>query len=342
MRGKNRRKHTFLSVIFLFFFVVSTTVTGCGEEEPTEESATPHAGQQAAAEHERALKVEDGAMTAESTVIAVGQTPVTYSEYRTYYYFMNRQYTSLLGDEVWKQRVDSDKTIGQEAIEDVLRMIIQVKVIAKEAERQGVTLEADEKEDADYSAQQFFDGLDEEITRENMMTGQEMMKIFEENRLAKKMYHVVTGQADAGASQSGQNAYRVQLLYKKAGEDRESVRSEMDNLRKKIINSDKSFYVYAKEETELPEVEEVIGSADERQTLYTVITTLQNGSISDIIEESDGFYIAVVLEKPNDTLDTEYQNEIVTRRQIEAFQKTYETWSKSYDVDVSDSLLSEK
>ena len=88
-------------------------------------------------------------------------------------------------------------------------------------------------------------------------------------------------------------------------------------------------------------METIIGASDERQTLFSTITTLQNNVVSSVIEETDGFYIAVVLEKPNDTLNTDFQNELVSQKQIEAFQKTYETWSKNYDVDVSDSLLSD-
>ena len=243
MKNTIRKKRTFLSLLLLLVFVFSVGLTGCGEDN-ADETATP-AVKEDKAEHEKALKVENGTMTADATVIAVGQTPVTYSEYRTYYYFLNQQYDSLLGEQVWKQKVDSDKTIGQEAIEDVLRMIIQVKVIAKEAARQGVVLEADEKEDADYSAQQFFESLDEETTSGMMITAQQLMKIFEENRLAKKMYHVITGQADTGAAQGDTRAYRVQLLYKSAGDNRDQTREKMEKLQKKIATASRNFYGFA-------------------------------------------------------------------------------------------------
>ena len=280
-------------------------------------------------------------MKEDSVVIAVGQTPVTYGEYMTYYYFMENQYDSLLGEEVWKQRGEADKSIGQEAIEDVLRMIIQVKVIVKRSESLGVTLEADEKEDADYNAQKFYDTLAPEIREKYMITPTMLMKIFEENRLSKKVYNVIVGQVQSGLSPSEAQAYRVQLLFKAAGNDKEKQRSEMEALQSEIASSDKSFYYYAKQESEADEIETVIGALDERKNLWNTIIVLKPGTVSNVVEENDGFYIVNVLARPDDTLNTEYTNAVVTERQITEFQEQYAGWSRCYDVDVSDSLLSD-
>ncbi|MEE3468021.1 MAG: peptidylprolyl isomerase [Eubacterium sp.] len=327
-------------MVIVCFLAASTCLTACGSE--SEETTETTQANEEPKDHEKTVPVENSSMKEDSTVIAVGQTAVSYAEYKSYYYFMESQYNALLGDQVWKQSAGGNKTIGQEAIEDVLRMIIQVKVIVKEAAKQGITLEPDEKEDADYNAQKLYDSLGEDVTKEAMMSVPLLMEIFEENKLAEKTYRVVTGQAETGVSGTGLSAYRVQLLFKKAkDDDREQVRSEVENLQKKIAGSDKNFYTYAKKESDLPEVEYVIGSLDERKNLWMSVTSLRNNVISPVIEESDGFYIAMVLEKPNDEMNTEYQNQVVSEKQIEAFQKSYEEWSKNYDVEVSDALLSD-
>ncbi len=337
------RKKIVLSAMLACVLALSAGLTGCGSdsEQSTETTEEAESKNEEPKDHEKTVPVENSSLKTESTVIAVGQTPVLYSEYKSYYYFMESQYSSLLGDQVWKQSAGGNKTIGQEAIEDVLRMIIQVKVIIKEAAKQGVVLEADEKEDADYSAQKLFDSLGEDVTKDAMMTAPLLMQIFEENKLAEKMYRVITGQAETGVATSGLSAYRVQLLFKAAGDNREKVKADIEKLQKKIAGSEKSFYIYAKKETELPEVEYVIGSLDERKNLWSTVTSLRNQTISPVIEEADGFYIAMVLKKPNDELNTEYRNQVVTDKQTEAFQKSYEEWSKNYDVEVSDALLSD-
>ncbi len=336
-----RKIRTLISVLMLLFMV--TNIVGCGADEQEKCDQTTkeeQAEKDAAQEHEKAVKVEDGTMSENSTVIAVGQTPVTYGEYKMYYYFMKNQYDELLGDQVWKQSSTSDKTIGQEAIEDVLRMIIQVKVICKEAEVLGITLEADEKEDADYNAQKLCDSLDEKIKQDAMITTQQMITIFEENRLAEKVYNVTTGASDVIGEVGESTAYRVLLLYKKAGDDREKTRQSVEKLQKKIASSNKSFYAYARQESDLDEVETIIGSLDSRKNLWMQVTALKNFVVSPVVEEEDGFYIAMVVEKPNEEINTEYRNSVVTQKQTEAFQKSYEEWAKRYDVDVSESLLS--
>lgn len=324
-----------ISVMLLAALTIG--VTGCGGEKAPEE---PQATEEPDAVHEDAVKVENGTISADSVVIAIGQTAVPYSEYKSYYYFMESQYDSLLTEQVWKQSSGGDKTIGQEAIEDVLRMIIQVKVTIKEAARQGVALEPAEKEDADYNAQKFYESLDDATIRDNMITSAQLTQIFEENALAEKMYRVVTGQAGVGES-TDYKAYRVQLLYKKSGEDKAATKAKMDELQSTIASSNKNFYYYAKKESELSEIESIVGSLDTRKNLWQILTTLKVGVVSPVIEESDGFYIAIVLEKPNDELNTEYRNQVVSDSQIEFFQKSYEQWSDSYEVVVSESLLSD-
>lgn len=338
------RMRTFLSVLILLFMAVN--ITACGDDTPTSEQAAESESEQTEEkeeiEHEKVIKVEDGTMSENSTVIAVGQTPVTYAEYKTYYYFMQNQYDELLGDKVWKQSSTSDKTIGQEAIEDVLRMIIQVKVICKVAVAEGITLEADEKEDADYNAQKLCESLDEKTKTDAMITPQLMMTVFEENRLAEKVYNIKTGTQDVVGSVSDATAYRVLLLYKEAGDNRDQTKQEIEKLQQKISTSKKSFYYFARKESDLDEVETVIGSLDERNNLWMQVMSMKNNVVSPVVEEKDGFYIVEVVEKPNDEINTEYRNKVVTEKQTAAFQKLYEEWSRRFDVDVSESLLADR
>ncbi|MBO6109133.1 MAG: hypothetical protein J6P16_07005 [Eubacterium sp.] len=327
-----------LGILLSFVMVISGA---CGSSEQTAEQAETESTEEPEVSFEEAIRVDNGAMNQDSIVISVGQTTVPYSEYKSYYYFMEKQYDELLDDQVWKQNGGNGKTIGQEAIEDVLRMIIQVKVITKEAARRGIVLEADEKEDADYNAGKLVESLDEKTKTEAMITPAQMMKIYEENRLAEKVYNVITGEVSSQLGDTEKDAYRVLMIYRKKGSDPVSMKSEMDELQKEIAASNKSFYYHAKEESEAPEIETVIGALDERRNLYSTITSLTPGVVSPVIEEEDGFYLVEVLKKPDEELNTEYQNKVIEERQTRAFQDAYIEWSKNYEVDVSESLLSE-
>ena len=321
-----------MALCFLFVF----TGTGCdlnfsGSEDSveTEEEVV----------HEKAAIIESDTVTGKSPVIAVGETTITYDEYKAYYYFMSSQYETLLTDDVWRYKTENDKTIGQEAIEETLRLIIQVKVICKEAKRAGVELEADEKEDADYAATQYLKDVSSSDKKNNGLSEDIITGIFEENKLAQKMYNVVAGEVET-SDVSGAIAYKTQLIFKKKGDDAEKVRQKMEELKKEIASSEKSFYTYAISESEADDIETIVGSLDERKNLYNTVTVTKNNVVSQVVEEDDGYYLALILEKPNDELNTEYINDVISTRQTKAFQTSYDGWSENYDVEVSDLLLS--
>ena len=76
---------------------------------------------------ERSTSISNSNLKEDSSVIAVGKTTVSYKEYKTYYYFMKNQYESILGTDIWKyKKAVIHKSVGQEAIESVLRQIIQL------------------------------------------------------------------------------------------------------------------------------------------------------------------------------------------------------------------------
>ena len=343
MRRTGKKKRRLMKSMIVLFLSSAIVFSGCGAEEPETETTENEKTEESTDDyHENAVQVENGTMNPDSPVISVGKTTVPYSEYRIYYYFMDHQYNELLGEEVWKQSAGGDKTIGQIAIEDVLRMIIQVKVIVKEAERQGVVLEADEKEDADYSANKLCESLDEATRQEAMISSQEMMKVFEENRLAEKMYHVITGQAGSDPAASTATAIEILQVFKKAdASNTEQVKKDMESLQKKIAASDKSFYYLAKNVSELPDVQTIIGSMDERKNLWNTAQSMELGVVSPVIQEEDGYYLIFVLKKDDEEMNTQYRNQVINDTQTKAFQDAYTEWSEHYAVEVSDALLSE-
>lgn len=308
-------------------------MSGCGSEKAEDTSSS-----------ERAASVSNGSLKADSSVVAVGKTTVTYSEYRTYYYFMKNQYEGILGSEIWQysKAIDGKKTIGQEAIESVLRLIIQVKVICKEAAIEKVKLETDEKEEADFKAKTAYESLSEKDRTGNGIDLATLTKIFEENKLVQKMYNVEIGKVKLDLTADQIRAAKVQLIYRAAdSKNKASVKTEMEQLRQSLDTSQSSFYATAKENTQADEVECIVGNSDSRTSLAKTVLALKQGQISNVIEEKDGFYIACCVEPDSAELQQQYRNQVVQEKQTEAFRKAYKTWSDKFQVKVSKALLSD-
>lgn len=312
---------------------ICLSMCGCGNNESAEEETTITS--------ERAAVVNNGTLAEDSTAIAVGKTAVTYAEYKIYDYFMRNPYESVLGADVWNYKTGSGKSIGQEAVEDVLRLIIQVKVINKAAEQQKIVLAADEKEEADNAAVKFCETMDEKTKAEHSISTSLVSRIFEENKLAEKMYNIVTGKVGVVFSDEQCEAARVHLIYLKADDsNRDNVRSEAVKLQNQAKNAN-HFFALAKEVTQADQVEYLIGRQDSRAKLAKAVLEMEQGTVSGVIEETDGFYIAYCVEGDSKSVRSEYRNQVVQEKQNEAFAAEYKNWADSYEVKVSRSLLVE-
>ena len=221
-------------------------VVGCGSEAVEETSSS-----------ERAASVSNSNLKEDSSVIAVGKTTVSYKEYKTYYYFMKNQYESILGTDIWKyNKAVKDKSVGQEAIESVLRQIIQVKVIGKEAAIEKVQLATDEKEEADYRAKTVFDSISAKDKQTQGIELKVLSKIFEENKLAQKMYNVQMGKLKIDYAANTLSAAKVELIYQAANaKNKETVKNTMSRILSEVTSSQNSFYTVAKNKTQADAIE---------------------------------------------------------------------------------------
>ena len=102
----------------------------------------------------KSAKLEKGDITDSSIVITVGDQGIKYSEVKNYCYFLKNQYEGSFGEKIWSYSVGKDTTIGDEAKEEVINMVTQLKVIKAAAEEQKVKLTNDEKDEAVQKAEE--------------------------------------------------------------------------------------------------------------------------------------------------------------------------------------------
>lgn len=288
---------------------------------------------------EKAASVANGELQGDSTVIGVGATKVVYDEYRVYNWFLKNQYEDVMSADVWNYDLGGT-TVGQSAIEDILRLIIQIKVMNKEAAVQGIGLGVDEKESVDYKADQYLATIPAEQQQANGITAEVMHRIFEENEIARKMYDVITGNVEANIDETAMQAAKVLMIYYPADDsNREVVRAQMDALAAEQKVYKGNFYSFAKEKTGAAPKEVIIGGMDSRSTIVSTALTMDRYTVSGVVGEQDGFYLMYCLKKNTKGLNKVYREQYVTEQQNKTFQAAYENWAEKYEVKVSKSLL---
>ncbi len=324
-------KHRFRKIVCgVLVASLALGMTGCSEKKEEPEKKV---------QVEAAAQVANGDLKADSVVVGVGGTKVFYQEYQAYNWFLRNQYEGLMTADVWNYKM-GETTVGQLAVEDCLRLIIQIKVLNKAAAEQGIALGVDEKEDIDYKADQYLATIDPEVQQANGITMEMMHIIFEENEIARKMYDVVTGNVESSIDEAAMQAAKVLLCKLPANDsNREQVRSEANALVAEAANYEGNFYSYIKDKTGTAPEEVIIGKMDGRANLVSTALTLQKYAISGVIEEKDGFYVLQCLKSNTKAVNKSYREQYIAQQQSTAFQAAYENWAEKYEVKVSKSLL---
>lgn len=309
---------------------MAIATAGCSEEE-TVQKEIPKA--------EQAAKVNNGALEGDSTVVGVGNTRVSYDEYRIYSWFLKNQYEDLMSADVWNYNLGTT-TVGQSAIEDILRLIIQIKVMNKEAAVQGIGLGVDEKEDVDYKADQYIATIPPETQAENGITAAGIHQIFEENEVARKMYDVVTGNVEANVDEASMQAAKVLLVFYPADDsNRAEVQMQIEGLKTEFGKYKGNFYSFVKDQTGKPPEEKIIGKLDSRANLVATALSMKKYTLSEVVSEQDGFYLMYCLKTNTKGLNKAYREQYIAEQQNMTFQAAYENWAEKYEVKVSKSLL---
>ncbi len=148
------------------------------------------------------VKLETGKITEDSIVMAVGNEGVRYSEMLNYLYLLKCQYEGIFTEQLWEYPLEKEKTIGDEAKQEIVNMITQLKVIKTEAKSRKITLSNDELDEALQEAEAVMASATEENKQAYALTVQGFSEIYQENILANKMFYIATDDADIEVADS--------------------------------------------------------------------------------------------------------------------------------------------
>ena len=150
--------------------------------------------------HKKTTKVENGNISSGTVVMMVGDDQVRYSEVMAYCYFLKCQYEESFGKELWSYKLDDNETIGDQAKQEIVNMITQLKIISGVAQEQNVSLSADEQDEALRQAESLVQNAAAADKKTYFLSVQKISRIYQENLLAEKMFYVATDDADTNVS----------------------------------------------------------------------------------------------------------------------------------------------
>lgn len=186
-------------------------------------------------------KLEKGDISSGTVVMMVGDYQVRYSEVMAYGYFLKCQYEDSFGKELWDYKLSENETIGDQAKQEIVNMITQLKVISGVAQEQEVSLSADEQDEALRQAESLVQNATVADKKTYSLSVQKISEIYQENLLAEKMFYVATDDADTNVSDE---EARQAILDEKAKtasgaaigtEDETAITQDMISQQKEVI-----------------------------------------------------------------------------------------------------------
>lgn len=300
-------------------------------------------------------KLETGDVSNNSVVMLVGNDDVRLSEIKAYCYFLKCQYEGSFGEELWEYPLGNSETIGDQAKQEIVNMITQMKIISAKAREQKISLTADEQDEALQQAEELVNNATEKDKEEYSLNVQELSEIYQENALANKMFYIATDDADT--SISDEEARQVSLQYLEVvtnGTDRNGTDIKMDEETKekalekikrlkKEASDTEDFLDLAQQNTDAAQVELTIGRDTDKleEKIADHAFSMKTGEISEVLEGDQGYYILYCVSEKDEDATRARKEEIIAKRQTEMFMQKYAQWMQDKDVDINQSFWNE-
>lgn len=310
-----------------------------------------------------------GELTMDSVIMRVGKLGVTCREALIYMYQMKERYEPGFGENVWDFAVEGDKNFGEYAKEEVIDNLIQIKIIVQQAAKQGVTLTSDEVSEISRKAEEYLEGIRSSDIKEYGLTQEFIEAVYQDNRLAEKMFDVVTSVVNTDIPDEEVKQSRIQYLaVLTKGMDRNGkdidLKSEKDlkealkrtqNLRKQA-KAAVDFGNFADANSDLEEYEVTYGNSDlnvEEEGGYqgrnaqlaelpgAVLLKglkMKTGEISKPLETKKGYFILYCVDAFDEDATRAKKEEIIEAEQERVFSEAYKEWSADYQVEIGKKL----
>lgn len=296
---------------------------------------------------------EDEDLTNAGELIAlVGDIRVYYNEAMVYIKSAQENYEIDYSKGIWDVDIFGDgNSFGEYIKNDVLKQIIQLKVIRDKANQEGITLTEEEMADAVAYANEHYLGLSDADRKQYLVTRELLEKVYSDNILAEKVFETLTIDVDTDVSDISAQQITVQhiLVYgTELNEEGNRVALSLEQRNKALdkanglldrARSGEDFYTLAEANSEAEEIEYTFGRGEGPEeyskTFEQAAFNLKTGEISSLIATDYGWHIIYCVTDFNEDATIQVKEAIIEERRTEQFAEYYSQWSSEYDVVIN-------
>lgn len=276
-------------------------------------------------------------------------------------------YSSYFGENFWTMSMGTDEegnttTFEDYAKEQIIARIKQIIVLNNHAEEAGASLTEDEQTQCEeYAAAFAEDTSGAAILAECGATEDDMVEIYEENALAAKVQEYMIKDTDTNVSDDEARETTItRVVFATTTTDDEGNTVDMsDEEKAQVLATAQSALAKVQAGTDIADVAEeqeytnttetfAAGESEEGEEFEQLLATMNDGDITQEVQECDNGYVIARLDAYTDTDATESNRQsIIAERQQSKFTEVYDGWTAdleeewNYDEDVNQELWAE-
>lgn len=290
---------------------------------------------------------EDG-----NLIVMIGKIKVYYNEAMVYLKSIQENYETGYGRDIWNCDIYGDGTTFGDIIKDeIIKQIMEIKIICAKADEQGITLTEEELAEARKLAREHYAKFTPDEVSKYKFSEELFVRVYNDNILAEKAYETVTLNVDTNIPDYDAKQITIQHIFRKNTKEGEAgaqeklpeneqnnVLEKMETLHEKALET-KDFLALAEANSEDTSLTETFGRANAPEryddTYIQTAFSLKTGEVSDVIATENGWYILYCVNEYDEDATLSYKEQIIEARRSEMFTELYTEWSKNYDVIVN-------
>lgn len=263
-------------------------------------------------------------------VFKIGDLSCTLPEVMVYLTNMQNQYETVFGEEIWSGK-DQKGALEQEAKEQILAELAQVKAMVLLAQQKEIALDEKEEERAAAAGKEYYQSLNETETAALGVDEKTVVQMYREYALAKKVYQQIV--EDVNPEISDDEARTITVLQIRL-EDPEKAQEICGRAKEE----DADFESLAENNSEDAVIRYSFGKGEVNEAIEEAAFDLGKDEVSDVIEAEGSYYILKCISTFDEAQTQLNKVKIMEQRRNEAFHNEYNAFVDSLTRQINEEL----
>ena len=238
------------------------------------------------------------------------------------------RYQNQLGAEIWDLPVENqqESTYGPYFVAKMKEFLQDIKTLNLLATEKGIIATSTDMEKIRTVAHDFYDGLSaEDMAFMGDCTLEDVISIYTEYFVACKTAEYLISDVDSEVSDADAKIIRVQEIV---------VSDELlaEQLLQQVNVSGANFSYYARQNSEDPNIEKTLAKSEKEDAIYQAAFALEEGQISDIIEQDGKYYILKCIDAYDEAATLERKKKLEETIRSNALLKQYTAYADEHIV----------